>query len=77
MFVLICDQAHRYFSPDTSSNVPYFQEISRLANVLVVLTTSVPYLLETCQSRIRPDNEVFWSDPARIVGRYYFIYGKH
>ena len=68
LFVLVCEQAHSYFAPDVSTNLPYFNEILCLPNVLVVLSTPVPYQFQTCWSRIRQDNEVFWSDPVRIVG---------
>jgi hypothetical protein len=68
LFVLVCDEAHRYFTPEVATSLPSFQELSRLPNTLIILVTPVPYMFETCQSRIRPDNEVFWSDPGQFVG---------
>ena len=70
LFVLVCDEAHRYFTPEVATSLPSFQELSRLPNTLIILVTPVPYMFETCQSRIRPDNEVFWSDPGHFVGMY-------
>ena len=73
LFVLVCDEAHRYFTPEVATSLPSFQELSRLPNTLIILVTPVPYMFETCQSRIRPDNEVFWSDPGQFVGMFFLF----
>lgn len=69
LFILIFDQAQSYCLPQGMPDVlPSLKEVFESSNVIPVFVTAVPYMFQTRQSFIDPDNEVYWTDARNIPG---------
>eukprot|EP00794_Sanderia_malayensis_P004602 gene4602-5207_t len=69
LFVLIFDQCQNYCLPQGMPDVlPNLKEVFESTNVIPLFVTAVPFMFQTRQSFIDPDNEVFWTDARKIAG---------
>jgi len=69
LFMLVFDQAQSYCLPQGMPDVlPNLKEVFESTNVIPLFVTAVPYMFQTRQSFIDPDNEVYWTDTRPITG---------
>ena len=69
LFMLVFDQAQSYCLPQGMPDVlPNLKEVFESTNVIPLFVTAVPYMFQTRQSFIDPDNEVYWTDARSITG---------
>ena len=69
LFMLVFDQAQSYCLPQGMPDVlPSLKEVFESTNVIPLFVTAVPYMFQTRQSFIDPDNEVYWTDTRPISG---------
>ena len=67
LLVLVFDQAQFYCSP-RGLDLACFQELLDAANVVPIYVTAAPYLFQTNQSFIAPENEVYWEESRNETG---------
>ena len=71
LFMLVFDQAQSYCLPQGMPDVlPNLKEVFESTNVIPLFVTAVPYIFQTRQSFIDPDNEVYWTDTRPITGTF-------
>ena len=69
LFILIFDQAQMFSLPQGMPDVlPNLKEVFESTNVIPLFVTSVPYMFQSQQSFIDPDNEVYWTDAGQMNG---------
>ena len=75
LFILIFDQAQSYCLPQGMPDVlPDLKEVFEATNVIPVFVTAVPYIFQTRQSFIDPDNEVYWTDARHLQGESILLF---
>lgn len=71
LFMLVFDQSQSYCLPQGMPDVlPCLKEVFESTNVIPLFVTAVPYIFQTRQSFIDPDNEVYWTDARSIAGEF-------
>ena len=68
LFVLIFDQAQFYSNPK-GLDLPYYEDFMEAPNVVPMFVTATPYLFQTNQSFIDPENEVYWTETRNEAGK--------
>eukprot|EP00795_Rhopilema_esculentum_P007430 gene7430-13192_t len=69
LFMLVFDQSQSYCLPQGMPDVlPSLKEVFESINVIPLFVTAVPYIFQSRQSFIDPDNEVYWTDARNIAG---------
>lgn len=71
LFMLVFDQSQSYCLPQGMPDVlPSLKEVFESTNVIPLFVTAAPYMFQTRQSFIDPDNEVYWTDARPMSGEW-------